>query len=134
MLDSMVASSRPTRAEVADVANAILDGTDALMLSQETAVGAYPVEAVAMMASIAEHTEPEAPYERWNEERVRRGERDPSYTVAYSACAAARQLDLAALVIPTLSGPLGAASSPRTARRSRSTRCRRARRRCAAAG
>ena len=104
MLDSMVASSRPTRAEVADVANAILDGTDALMLSQETAVGAYPVEAVAMMAAIAEHTEPEAPYERWNEERVRRGERDPSYTVAYSACAAARQLDLAALVIPTLSG------------------------------
>ena len=104
MLDSMVASSRPTRAEVADVANAILDGTDALMLSQETAVGSYPVEAVAMMASIAEHTEPEAPYERWNEERVRRGERDPSYTVAYSACAAARQLDLAALVIPTLSG------------------------------
>ena len=104
MLDSMVASSRPTRAEVADVANAILDGTDALMLSQETAVGAYPVEAVAMMAAIAERTEPEAPYERWNEERVRRGERDPSYTVAYSACAAARQLDLAALVIPTLSG------------------------------
>jgi pyruvate kinase len=104
MLDSMVASSRPTRAEVADVANAILDGTDALMLSQETAVGAYPVEAVAMMASIAEHTEPEAPYERWNEERVRRGERDPAYTVAYSACAAARQLELAALVIPTLSG------------------------------
>jgi pyruvate kinase len=104
MLDSMVHSSRPTRAEVADVANAILDGTDALMLSQETAVGAFPVETVAMMAAIAERTEPEAPYERWNEERVRRGERDPAYTVAYSACAAARQLDLAALVIPTLSG------------------------------
>jgi len=104
MLDSMVASSRPTRAEVADVSNAILDGTDALMLSQETAVGSFPVEAVAMMASIAERTEPEAPYERWNEERVRRDERDPAYTVAYSACAAARQLKLAALVIPTLSG------------------------------
>src|SRR5436305_805743 len=74
------------------------------MLSQETAVGSFPVEAVAMMASIAERTEPEAPYERWNEERVRRDERDPAYTVAYSACAAARQLELAALVIPTLSG------------------------------
>ncbi len=104
MLDSMVNSSRPTRAEATDVANAILDGTDAVMLSQETAVGSYPVEAVAMMASIAEHTEETLPYERWNEERVFRGTRDPAYTIAYSACAAARQLDLAALVVPTLSG------------------------------
>jgi pyruvate kinase len=107
MLDSMVTSSRPTRAEVTDVANAILDGTDALMLSQETAVGAHPVEAVAMMASIAETTERALPYEEWNERRVRRLERsdqDPAYTVAYNACAAARQLELAALVIPTLSG------------------------------
>jgi pyruvate kinase len=104
MLDSMVASTRPTRAEVADVANAILDGTDALMLSQETAVGAYPVESVEMMAAIAERTEHEAPYERWNQERVRRDERDPAYTLAYNACSAARELKLAALVIPTLSG------------------------------
>jgi len=107
MLDSMVASSRPTRAEVTDVANAILDGTDALMLSQETAVGAHPVESVAMMASISRRTEREAPYGHWNETRVRRLERhdqDPAYTVAYNACAAARQLDLAALVVPTLSG------------------------------
>jgi len=104
MLDSMVQSSRPTRAEVADVANAILDGTDAVMLSQETAVGHYPVRAVEMMAAIATHTEPYAPYERWNEERVARDARDPSYTVAHAACEAARQLELDALVIPTLSG------------------------------
>ncbi|MFL5816651.1 MAG: pyruvate kinase [Conexibacter sp.] len=104
MLDSMVASSRPTRAEVTDVANAILDGTDAVMLSQETAVGAYPVESVAMLASIAERTERELPYERWNEERVRRDERDPAYTIAHGACEAARDLGLAALLVPTLSG------------------------------
>jgi pyruvate kinase len=104
MLDSMVASSRPTRAEVADVANAILDGTDAVMLSQETAVGAYPVLTVEMMASIAERTEQSAPYGAWNETRVRRDTRDPAYTVAYMACAAARELNLAALVVPTLSG------------------------------
>src|SRR6202034_4764770 len=104
MLDSMVSSPRPTRAEATDVANAIFDGTDAVMLSQETAVGQYPVETVAMMASIAEYTEADLPYERWNEERVFRGTRDPAYTIAYSACAAARQLDLAALVVPTLSG------------------------------
>jgi pyruvate kinase len=104
MLDSMVNSSRPTRAEVADVANAILDGTDAVMLSQETAIGQYPVEAVEMMASVAERTEHSLPYRIWNEERVRRDARDAAYTVAYSACAAARDLHLAALVVPTLSG------------------------------
>jgi pyruvate kinase len=104
MLDSMVRSSRPTRAEVADVANAILDGTDAVMLSQETAVGAHAVGAVAMMASIAERTERSANYQEWNEQRVRRDGRDPAYTVAYSACVAARELELDALVIPTLSG------------------------------
>jgi pyruvate kinase len=104
MLDSMVSSSRPTRAEVADVANAILDGTDAVMLSQETAVGHYPTEAVAMMAAIAERTEQELPYRRWNETRVRRDARDPAYTIAYAACSAAHELALAALVVPTLSG------------------------------
>ena len=104
MLDSMVASSRPTRAEVADVANAILDGTDACMLSQESAVGQYPVGAVAMMAAIAERTELTAPYREWNERRVRRDRRDPAYTLAYTACRAAHELGLAALVCPTLSG------------------------------
>jgi pyruvate kinase len=74
------------------------------MLSAETAVGAYPVEAVAMMAAVAERTERELPYRQWNEDRVRRDARDPAYTIAYSACAAARDLHLAALVVPTLSG------------------------------
>jgi pyruvate kinase len=104
MLESMVASPRPTRAEVTDVANAIFDGTDAVMLSAETAVGAYPVEAVAMMAAVAERTERELPYRQWNEDRVRRDARDPAYTIAFNACAAARDLHLAAIVVPTLSG------------------------------
>jgi pyruvate kinase len=104
MLDSMVSSSRPTRAEVADVANAILDGTDAVMLSQETAVGAYPVAAVEMMAAVAVQAESIAPYERWNELRVRRTHSDPAYTIAHNLCDAARELRLDALVIPTLSG------------------------------
>jgi pyruvate kinase len=104
MLDSMVTSSRPTRAEVADVANAILDGTDAVMLSQESAVGQYPVGAIEMMAAVAERTELTAPYREWNERRVRRDRRDPAYTVAYTACRAAHELGLAALVCPTLSG------------------------------
>jgi pyruvate kinase len=104
MLDSMVRSSRPTRAEVTDVANAILDGTDAVMLSQESAVGDYPVESVAMLAAVADRTEKTLPYREWNEKRVRRDRRDPAYTVAYTACRAAHELGLAALVVPTLSG------------------------------
>ena len=133
MLDSMVASSRPTRAEVTDVANAILDGTDAVMLSQESAVGQYPVGAVAMLARIAERTEMTAPYREWNERRVRRDRRDPAYTLAYTACRAAHELGLAALVCPTLSGRsarLISAHRPPC----RSTRSRRAARRSAAAG
>ncbi|HUB35963.1 MAG TPA: pyruvate kinase [Solirubrobacteraceae bacterium] len=104
MLDSMVTSSRPTRAEVADVANAILDGTDAVMLSQETAIGAYPVEAIAMMAAIAEQAEAIAPYEDWNASRVRRMDTDAAYTIAHNVSVAGRELALDALVVPTLSG------------------------------
>jgi pyruvate kinase len=104
MLDSMVVSSRPTRAEVADVANAILDGTDAVMLSQESAVGQHPIGAIEMMAAIADKTEYTAPYREWLEHRVRRDRRDPAYTLAYTACRAAQELGLAAIVCPTLSG------------------------------
>lgn len=104
MVVSMVSSPRPTRAEVTDVANAILDGSDAVMLSQESAIGQFPVEAIAMMASIAEHTEKALPYREWNEFRVRRDQRDPAYTVAYTACRAAHELGLSALICPTLSG------------------------------
>jgi pyruvate kinase len=104
MLDSMVNASRPTRAEVADVANAILDGTDAVMLSQESAVGSYPVEAIQMMDAIAKVTEAGAPYQRWLETRVDQTRADTSYTVARAACQAARDLRLDALVVPTLSG------------------------------
>jgi pyruvate kinase len=103
MLESMVQSTRPTRAEVADVANAIFDGTDAVMLSQETAVGRYPVEAVAMMASIAVATERELPYGRFLTERAARAS-DEAATIAFGAVGAAYQLGLKALVVPTMTG------------------------------
>jgi pyruvate kinase len=103
MLESMVNASRPTRAEVTDVANAIFDGTDAVMLSQETAVGRYPVEAIAMMAAIAETTERELPYDRWLESRGVKGG-DDSATIASLAVEGVSQLDLKAIVCPTLSG------------------------------
>src|SRR3954466_8668387 len=104
MLDSMVTSSRPTRAEGADVANAILDGSDAVMLSQESAVGRHPIGAIRMMDQIARVTERELPYERGRGRRVPRDERDPAYTLPHGACVAARELHLDALVVPTLSG------------------------------
>jgi pyruvate kinase len=103
MLESMVSSTRPTRAEVADVANAIFDGTDAVMLSQETAVGRDPPGAVQMMASIARATEHELPYWRLLTERGLRGG-DESASIAFGAVGAVYQLGLKALVCPTLTG------------------------------
>src|SRR5919201_1778417 len=103
MLESMVHSSRPTRAEVADVANAIFDGTDAVMLSEETAVGSHPVEAVEMMASIAETTERELPYGRWLAERGPRAS-NQYQALAFGAVGAVYQLGLKAIVSPTRTG------------------------------
>ncbi|MGE4427499.1 MAG: pyruvate kinase [Solirubrobacteraceae bacterium] len=104
MLESMTSSARPTRAEVTDVANAILDGTDAVMLSQESAVGHYPVEAVRTLAEVAEETEQVAPTFDWNQRRVRRDSTDPAWAIARSAVHIADELDASAIVVPTLSG------------------------------
>jgi pyruvate kinase len=103
MLESMVHSTRPTRAEVADVANAIFDGTDAVMLSQETAVGMHPVRAVEMMASIAETAERELPYGRWLAERGPQAN-NQYHAIAFGAVGAVYQLGLKAIVSPTNSG------------------------------
>ena len=89
------------------MANAIFDGTDAVMLSQETAIGRHPVEAVAMMASIAIATERELPYGRFLTERAERGS-DEAATIAFGAVGACYQLGLKALVVPTHDGRHGA--------------------------
>jgi pyruvate kinase len=103
MLESMVHSTRPTRAEVADVANAIFDGTDAVMLSQETAVGKHPVLAVEMMASIAQTTERELPYGRWLAERGPQAN-NQYHAIAFGAVGAVYQLGLKCIVSPTNTG------------------------------
>ena len=107
MLESMVHSTRPTRAEVADVANAIFDGTDAVMLSQETAVGKHPVLAVQMMASIAQTTERELPYGRWLAERGPQAN-NQYHAIAFGAVGAVYQLGLKCIVSPTNTGTTAA--------------------------
>ncbi|HEX8753343.1 MAG TPA: pyruvate kinase [Solirubrobacterales bacterium] len=104
MLASMVTARRPTRAEVTDVANAIFDGTDAIMLSEETAVGQHPVEAVRVMDRIARATEPDLPYGSWLFSRTDQETADIADSVAQSAVGAVYRLGLKALVVPTNSG------------------------------
>jgi pyruvate kinase len=104
MLASMVTARRPTRAEVTDVANAIYDGTDAVMLSEETAVGRHPVEAVQVMDQIARATEPDLPYGDWLFGRTDQATQDVADSVAQGAVGAVYRLNLAALVVPTTSG------------------------------
>src|SRR3954454_7900262 len=103
MLESMVHSTRTTRAEAADVANAIFDGTDAVMLSQQTAVGKYPVEAVEMMAAIAKAAERELPYGRWLAERGPQAN-NQYHAIAFGAVGAVYQLGLKCIVSPTNTG------------------------------
>jgi pyruvate kinase len=104
MLESMVNAARPTRAEVTDVANAIFDGTDATMLSAETSIGKYPVEAVKMMARIALETEKKLPYAHLITERSSWIERQTDELVSYSACHTAESLGAKAIVAFTQSG------------------------------
>ncbi len=104
MLASMVTARRPTRAEVTDVANAIYDGTDAIMLSEETAVGENPVEAVRVMDRIARATEPDLPYGEWLFNRTDQTTQDVADSVAQSAVGAAYRLGLKAIVVPTEGG------------------------------
>ena len=104
MLASMVAAPRPTRAEVSDVANAIYQGTDAVMLSEETAVGEYPVEAVRVMDRIARETEPDLPYGDWVFDRAASEATDVASSVARAAVSSTYTLGLAAIVVPTRSG------------------------------
>lgn len=104
MLESMINSVRPTRAETTDVANAIFDGTDAIMLSAETAIGQFPVPSVRMMARIARAAEKKLRYEQMLTERRRWLERETDELISYNACQTAYSLRAAAIVAFTQSG------------------------------
>lgn len=104
MLESMIHSSRPTRAEVGDVANAVLDGTDAIMLSAETAVGEYPVEAVTTMRRIAYATEQSQRYHDLPRVAFRSEERDFANAIALAATEVAEALNLRLIVCFTEGG------------------------------
>ena len=104
MLDSMMVNPRPTRAEISDVANAIYDGTSAIMLSGETAVGAYPVEALKTMSAIAERTENEPHYRDERFKDAAHGQISVSDATAHAACLTARDVNAAAIVTVSESG------------------------------
>ena len=104
MLDSMIRNPRPTRAEVADVANAIYDGTDAVMLSGETAAGKYPVEALKMMNEIAENTEQYVDYEKYIHHRTMYEQSKISSAIGIASVRTARNIGAACIVTPTMSG------------------------------
>ena len=104
MLDSMIVNPRPTRAEISDVANAIYDGTSAIMLSGETAAGAYPVEALKTMSAIAERTEQEGFHLRGRTMDFNPGKISVSDATAHAACLTARDVNAAAIVTVSESG------------------------------
>ena len=104
MLDSMMKNPRPTRAEVTDVANAIYDGTGAIMLSGETAAGLYPVEAVTMMARIAERTENDIDYRKRFFVRTRKANPDITDAICHATCTTAYDLNARDIVTVTKSG------------------------------
>ena len=104
MLDSMMVNPRPTRAEISDVANAIYDGTSAIMLSGETAAGAYPVEALKTMSAIAERTENEPHYRDERFKDAAHGQISVSDATAHAACLTALDVNAAAIVTVSESG------------------------------
>ena len=104
MLDSMMVNPRPTRAEISDVANAIYDGTSAIMLSGETAAGAYPVEALRTMSAIAERTENEVHYRDNRLVDAHSGQISVSDATAHAACLTARDVNATAIVTVSESG------------------------------
>ncbi len=104
MLDSMMRNPRPTRAEVADVANAILDGTDAIMLSGESASGKYPVEALKTMNNIAQTAEATLNYDLILRERALMRTHDVTNTIGHATVTSAHGLNASAIITPTSSG------------------------------
>lgn len=104
MLASMESEVRPTRAEVSDVANATLDGVDAVMLSGETTIGVYPTETILMMGKIIESAEENMDYLNLLDKAMRSEKQDITGTIAYSVCECANRLKCKAIVAPTRSG------------------------------